>query len=101
MSARRLLWLTHAARETPVALSTVEWKTLVTAIHQGKQAPLQPPSLRRAVRWIAQLGGFLGRRSDGEPGVTVLWHGWQKLANYAQMCRILAPPADNSNFGYI
>ncbi len=104
--AWRLLWLTYVARETPdapctVALSTVEWKALVTAIHQGKQAPLQPPSLRQAVRWIAQLGGFLGRRSDGEPGVTVLWHGWQKLANYAQMYRILAPHDDHSNFGYI
>ena len=104
--AWRLLWLTHVTRETPdapctVALSTIEWKALVTAIYQGKQAPLQPPSLRQAVRWIAQLGGFLGRRSDGEPGVTVLWHGWQKLANYAQMYRILAPPDDNSNFGYI
>ena len=53
------------------------------------------------MRWIAQLGGFLGRRSDGEPGVTVLWHGWQKLANYAQMYGILAPPEDNANFWYI
>ena len=53
------------------------------------------------MRWIAQLGGFLGRRSDGEPGVTVLWHGRQKLANYAQMYGILAPPEDNANFWYI
>jgi hypothetical protein len=25
------------------------------------------PTVRQAVRWIAQLGGFLGRKSDGEP----------------------------------
>ena len=82
-------------------LATSHIPAIGGAIHKGKQVPLQPPSLRQAVRWIAQLGGFLGRRSDGEPGVTVLWHGWQKLANYAQMYRILAPNDDNPNFGYI
>ena len=31
------------------------------------------------MRWIAQLGGFLGRKSDGEPGITTIWRGWQRL----------------------
>jgi hypothetical protein len=30
--------------------------------------PEQPPSLRQMIRSIAQLGGFLARKSDGEPG---------------------------------
>ncbi|WP_423191610.1 IS4 family transposase [Chloroflexus aurantiacus] len=34
-----------------------------------------PPTLSDAVRWIAHLGGFLGRIHDGEPGVTTIWHG--------------------------
>lgn len=30
-------------------------------------------------REVAKLGGFLGRKSDGEPGWQTLWRGWQKL----------------------
>jgi hypothetical protein len=36
-----------------------------------------------AVGWIAQLGGFLGRKSDGEPGITTIWRGWQRLQDIA------------------
>ena len=30
-------------------------------------------------RELAKLGGFLGRKSDGEPGWETTWHGFQKL----------------------
>lgn len=30
-------------------------------------------------RELAELGGFLGRRSDGEPGWITIWRGWDKL----------------------
>jgi len=30
-------------------------------------------------REIAKLGGFLARKSDGEPGWQTIWHGYQKL----------------------
>lgn len=30
-------------------------------------------------RSVAKLGGFLGRRSDGEPGWQTLWGGWIRL----------------------
>jgi len=29
------------------------------------------------------LGGFLGRRRDGEPGIKTLWRGWRRLADIA------------------
>lgn len=28
---------------------------------------------------IAKLGGFLGRKGDGDPGWITIWRGWQKL----------------------
>ena len=37
------------------------------------------PSLRDAVRWTARLGGFLARRSDGEPGSITIWRGLERL----------------------
>jgi hypothetical protein len=30
-------------------------------------------------RGVARLGGFLARKSDGEPGWQTLWRGWDKL----------------------
>ena len=50
----------------------------------------RPPALRDAVRWLAALGGFLGRRQDGEPGPTVLWRGFQRLYDHTAMYRLLS-----------
>ena len=33
---------------------------------------------------VARLGGFLGRRSDGDPGWITLWRGWQRLMDLVQ-----------------
>lgn len=42
-----------------------------------RQPPL--PSVNAVLRLIARLGGFLGRKSDGEPGVKTIWTGLQKV----------------------
>jgi hypothetical protein len=31
------------------------------------------------VRGVARLGGFMGRKHDGDPGVLTLWRGYQRL----------------------
>lgn len=36
-------------------------------------------TVRDFVRGVAGLGGFLGRKGDGEPGVRTLWRGYQRL----------------------
>jgi Transposase DNA-binding/Transposase Tn5 dimerisation domain len=36
-------------------------------------------TVRAFVRGVAGLGGFLGRKHDGEPGVRALWRGYQRL----------------------
>ena len=35
-------------------------------------------------REVAKLGGFLGRKSDGQPGWITIWRGWEKLNTYVQ-----------------
>ncbi|MCL4462103.1 MAG: hypothetical protein M1297_10435, partial [Nitrospirae bacterium] len=44
-----------------------------------------PPTLREATRMVAGLGGFLGRKGDGEPGTETLWRGIQRLDDLAAM----------------
>jgi hypothetical protein len=48
-----------------------------------KPIPKKPPSLNTVIRMIATLGGFLGRKCDGEPGVKTLWIGMQRVADFA------------------
>jgi hypothetical protein len=88
--AWRLLWLTLQARETPDAPCTMileefEWKALcVTVLAGPRRLATKPPTLREAVRLIAQLGGFLGRKCDGEPGPQTLWRGLRRLHDIAR-----------------
>jgi len=39
---------------------------------------------------LARLGGFLGRRSDGNPGWQTIWKGWDKLSNMVRGAEVLA-----------
>jgi hypothetical protein len=94
--AWRILYATMLARATPnvpctVLLDDDEWQGLYCRIYRVALPPPKPPTLRQAVRWIAQLGGFQGRKGDGEPGVTVLWKGFQHLVDVAAMYRIMRP----------
>jgi len=38
---------------------------------------------------IARLGGFLARKSDGNPGWITIWRGWQRLTLMAQGAALL------------
>jgi len=95
--AWRLLYATLLSRAMPEAPCTAllepeEWQALYCAIHVTATPPATPPPLRQAVHWIGRLGGFLARRGDGEPGVTVLWRGFQHLTDLTFMYRIMRPP---------
>jgi hypothetical protein len=102
--AWRIIYGTMLARAVPEAPCTVllddaEWQALWCAIHRRPTPPARPPAIRTAVRWIAQLGGFLGRTGDGEPGVTVLWRGFQHLVDLTTMYRIMRPPSAQRDVG--
>lgn len=91
--AWRLLALCKAAREQPDAavsawLGQAEWEALWCQVHQCSTPPQTPPSIRQAVRWIAQLGGFMARKGDGEPGPITLWRGLHRLNDLTAMWRL-------------
>lgn len=96
--AWRLLQVAHWARVEPdlsceAVFETYEWQALA-AHHQG-QVPGEVLSMQEALWLVAMLGGFLGRRGDGAPGVKVLWRGLRRLSDIAQTWRLahgLSPP---------
>ena len=55
------------------------------------------------MRMVAALGGFLGRKGDGEPGTQTLWLGSQRLDDLTVMWKILAPkqqpPVSSRRYG--
>ena len=58
-----------------------EWQAAY--ILAKKPLPKQPPRLNEVLRLIARQGGFLGRKSDGEPGVKTIWLGLQRIRDVA------------------
>jgi len=102
--AWRILYATLVARAVPdvpctMLLEAQEWQALWVAIHKWTVPPQTPPSLRQAVRWIGQLGGFQGRKHDGEPGAEVLWKGFQRLVDLTAMYHIMRHPVPRINVG--
>ena len=95
--AWRILHLTKLGRETPEVACTVffeeqQWRALVAFVRREAKPAATPPSLREAIRMVASLGGFLGRKSDGEPGTQTLWLGLQKLDTIFEAWQIFTQP---------
>lgn len=95
--AWRVLYLTMLARAAPdlpctAVLEPHEWQALYAFHHRTPRLPDPLPSLRQTVGWIAQLGGFLARKSDGDPGPMSLWRGLQRLADIADTWLLFHDP---------
>ena len=95
IAAFRIMQLVYQSRHHPnvtceVILTNTQWKTLYILIYRKKEIPIQPPTLYQAVMWIGRLGGHLGRKSDGPPGLKTVWSGYQKLCNATTLYEIVA-----------
>ncbi len=81
--AWRLLWLTYQARHEPEAAGAAVLSPAEAAVLCARMGWQEVPDVHQTVRAIAQLGGFLGRKGDGEPGVKTLWRGLRQLHTMA------------------
>lgn len=84
--AARVYQLKLAGRNTPHSPCTdlfkdEEWKILYQYVHKRKTLPGEVPTAQEVMLWIAKLGGFLGRKSDGNPGSIVIWRGLQRFTD--------------------
>ena len=88
--AFRLMHITYLARVSPDAPSTEVFSAdEIEALHIRTKKTLppedRPTTLREAVQMIGSLGGHLGRASDGDPGITVMWRGLMRLYESVEM----------------
>lgn len=57
-----------------------EWRVLQAQVTQKPVAvDAKAPTIRQATLWLGKLGGHLGRKGDGLPGVRTLWEGLRTL----------------------
>jgi len=94
--AWRILYAVMLGRLVPempctAILNEDEWQALYCVIHETPKPCATAPPLGQAVRWIARLGGFIGRASDGQPGVKTLWKGFQYLIGATDMYKVMKP----------
>jgi hypothetical protein len=82
--AARIVELRDRSRLQPdapctVLFSELEWQVLW--ISQNRERPVQTPTIQEAVRLLGRLGGHLGRKGDGMPGVKTIWRGAAVLSH--------------------
>jgi hypothetical protein len=80
--AWRIMLMTLLGRETPelpaeILFSDLEIEVLKAYARKNRIDP--PDQLGDAVRLVARLGGYLGRRSDAPPGHQLMWQGYSVL----------------------
>ena len=80
VAAWQMLALRDAARSAQPELS-IEILSEIQRSILRREFPKLPakPTAREWMRAMAMLGGFFGRKSDGEPGWRTLWWGWRRL----------------------
>jgi Transposase Tn5 dimerisation domain len=80
--AVRLLQLRELSRRAPdIAARTAVPAMLVHVLVRRLKLKVEAEELTAREFWrgVARLGGFLGRKGDGNPGWQTLWRGWQRL----------------------
>lgn len=103
--AWRIVHLTKLGRDIPNMPCTVyfeesEWKALLAYKTHNPVPARNPPTLREAIHMVAEMGGYLGRKSDGEPGTKSLWMGLEHLDDITKMWEIMtntpSPPKSHN-----
>lgn len=67
----------HNGGQPARQVAPLQWIDMLCRVRKGvRRSQL---TIRGFYRELAKLGGFLGRKHDGEPGWITIWRGWHKL----------------------
>lgn len=92
--AWRVLYITKFARESPdYPADKFASKTEICVLESWMMVKMnrkhrQIKTISDFVLFVALLGGFMGRKSDGNPGAKVVWRGLRKLEHMAEYHKI-------------
>jgi hypothetical protein len=87
--AVRVVQLRQVGRACPEeAAEKVASKEEIEMVQQATGATFAKWSVRQFVHGVAKMGGWLGRKCDGEPGFKTLWRGYQKLQTMIEGVRL-------------
>jgi hypothetical protein len=93
----RTLYVCRLGRSCPelsceAVFEPAEWQSVYQVVKREKP-PEQPPNLQAMVRLMAQLGGYVNRKRDDEPGPQTVWLGMQRLHDIALCWQVFGPGA--------
>ncbi|MGH2638045.1 MAG: IS4 family transposase [Rhabdochlamydiaceae bacterium] len=77
--ATQLLQLRDISRERPEEPAEEHVDKVIVRFLQKMYKLKDPLTVKEFWRRVAMLGGFLGRKSDGNPGWQTIWYGWLRL----------------------
>jgi hypothetical protein len=89
--AWRTLYVCRLGRSLPeisceAVFTPAEWKSVYQVVHR-KPPPEQPPTLQDMVRLVGQLGGYVNRKREDEPGPQTIWIGLQRMLKWTPKSR--------------
>jgi hypothetical protein len=97
--AIKLLGMIYKSRHFPKeraekSLSKAELEVVKAIIKQQKGRRPIKVTIDMAVKHVAFLGGWMGRKCDGPPGVRTFWEGWKQVQMIASMLPLIHEKAD-------
>lgn len=68
-----------------------EWIAIVMFITRKRPDPHTPPPTGEFLKMIAQLGGYINKKSQGPPGSITIWRGMSQFETITQAYRVFNP----------
>jgi hypothetical protein len=94
--ASRAERLRHRFRTEPDAAATEEFSDdelaaikLLKSEERALPRAKTPPNLAQAIRWVADLGGYVGNRGSGPPGAVTISRGLERVVFAAELLATL------------
>jgi hypothetical protein len=93
--AWRVLFLCRLGRSCPeisceAVFEPAEWKSVYVVVRR-QPPPKVAPKLQEMIRLVAQLGGYVNRKRDDEPGPQTLWLGLQRMHDITLCWQVFGP----------
>ena len=93
----RTLYVCRLGRACPeiscqAIFEPAEWKSAYRIVRR-QSPPSAPPTLGEMVRMVAQLGGYVNRKRDADPGPQTIWLGLQRTHDMALCWKQFGPGA--------